>query len=69
MREKRRQAVADEALAHELVPVAVGAERRLRVVDVEHPDAIESHPGVEIIGMASIGSPVKAEVRIRSMTE
>ena len=39
--EERREAVADEPLADELVPVAVGAERRLRVVHVKDAQAVE----------------------------
>ena len=49
MAEEGREPVADEAVGHELVPVAVRAERRLRVVHVQDAEPVEPDARVEIV--------------------
>ena len=48
MAEERREPVRDETLAHELVPVAIRAERRLGVVGMQEAHPVEPDTRVEV---------------------
>ena len=48
MAEERREPVRDETLSHELVPVAIRAERRLGVVGMQDAHPVEPDTRVEV---------------------
>ena len=48
MAEEGRKAVTDEAARDDVVPIAVRAERCLRVVDVEEPQPVEADSRIQV---------------------
>ncbi len=49
MTEEGREPLAQLAFWHDVVPVAIGSQRRIRVVDVKDTHAPEADPPVEIL--------------------
>jgi hypothetical protein len=58
MREKDTELVAEETLADVRMAVAVRAEGRGRVVDVQRPQAIEADPRIDVLQKGVESSPV-----------
>ena len=65
VREEGAEPLAELALEHVRVPVAVRAERRGRVVDVQRAQAVEPDPGVDLVQRPPPPRPARRRRRPR----